>query len=85
MNGSAESPARLTATVEENVLAQHEHQRTHPTVGSALGRNALNVQGGVYKFEAGQVCGYDPAHGQIDPIEGTAMTVRTSPGTLPPV
>ena len=47
--------ARLTATVEENVLVQLENVRTHPTVAAALGRKALSLHGWVYKFETGEV------------------------------
>jgi carbonic anhydrase len=70
--------ARLTATVEENVLVQLENLRTHPTVAAALGRNALNLHGWVYKFETGQVFGYHPQSGQFVPIEGTSLTTPSA-------
>ena len=79
-----EPAARLTATVEENVLVQLEHLRTHPTVAAALGRDALNVHGWVYKFETGQVFGFDPQQKQFVPVEGTAFTAPEAPRTLPP-
>jgi carbonic anhydrase len=60
--------ARVTATIEENVLVQLEHLRTHPSVAAALGRNALTLHGWVYKFETGEVFAYDPAEGQFLPI-----------------
>lgn len=62
--------ARLTATVEENVLVQLEHLRTHPTVAAALGRKEINLHGWVYKFETGQVFAYSPDREQYVPIEG---------------
>ena len=77
--------ARLTATVEENVLVQLEHLRTHPTVAAALGRDALNVHGWVYKFETGQVFGFDPQQSQFAPIEGTAFTAPEATRELPPI
>jgi carbonic anhydrase len=80
-----EPAARLTATVEENVLVQLEHLRTHPTVAAALGRDALNVHGWVYKFETGQVFGYDPQQGQFVPIEGAAFTAPEVTRKLPPI
>jgi carbonic anhydrase len=52
--------ARLTATIEENVLVQLEHLRTHPSVAAALSRNALTLHAWVYKFETGQVFAYEP-------------------------
>jgi len=62
--------ARLTATVEENVLVQLENLRTHPTVAAALARKQINLHGWVYKFETGQVFAYTPDCGQYLPIEG---------------
>ncbi|MFQ5731666.1 MAG: carbonic anhydrase [Planctomycetaceae bacterium] len=77
--------ARLTATVEENVLVQLEHLRTHPTVAAALGRQALNLHGWVYKFETGQVFGYHPQDGQFVSIGKTSFTVPSSTRELPPI
>jgi len=77
--------ARLTATVEENVLVQLEHLRTHPTVAAALGRKALNLHGWVYEFETGQVFGYQPQDGQFVPLEGTSFTAPSATRELPPI
>jgi carbonic anhydrase len=60
--------ARLTATIEENVLVQLEHLRTHPAVAAALGRQALTLHGWVYKFETGEVFAYEPSEGQFVPL-----------------
>jgi carbonic anhydrase len=66
--------ARLTATVEENVLVQLENLRTHPSVAAALGRNELKLNGWVYKFDTGEVFEYDASAGQF--------TRLTSPATV---
>jgi carbonic anhydrase len=60
--------ARLTATVEENVLVQLENLRTHPTVLAAMGRKQLKLHGWVYKFESGQVFAYDAEQGQFESV-----------------
>jgi len=74
----SEPAARLTATVEENVLVQLEHLRTHPSVAAALARKDLNIHGWVYKFETGQVFAYRPDSGQYLPLEGAlAKSGRT--------
>ena len=65
----SESSARLTTTVEENVLLQLENLRTHPSVAAALGRQALNLHGWVYKFETGQVLTFSPDSEQFIPIQ----------------
>lgn len=80
-----DADARLAATVEENVLVQLEHLRTHPTVAAALARKALNLHGWVYKFETGQVFGYRPQDGQFAPIEGTSFTAPSATRELPPI
>ena len=67
--------ARLTATVEENVLVQIENLRTHPSVAAALGRRAINLHGWVYKFETGQVFSFVPECFEYLPLD--------RPNTLP--
>jgi len=73
--------ARLTATVEENVLVQLEHLRTHPSVAAALGRRSISLHGWVYKFETGQVFTYAPESGQFLPLEQARS--REDASTLP--
>lgn len=71
-----EPSARLTATVEENVLVQLENLRTHPSVAAALARKQLNLHGWVYKFETGQVFAYSPDTGQYLPVQGALAPSR---------
>ena len=69
----------VTATVQENVLAQLENLRTHPSVAARLARGALHLHGWVYKIETGQVFAYDPKNGQFEPltaVEGAAPDGR---------
>jgi carbonic anhydrase len=61
--------ARLTATVEENVLCQLENLRTHPSVAAATARGELNLHGWVYKFESGQVFAFDPTRTEYVPLD----------------
>ena len=60
-----EGPPLVTATVEENVLVQLEHLRTHPTVAAGIARGDLKLHGWVYKIETGEVFAYDPERGQF--------------------
>jgi carbonic anhydrase len=64
-----DADARLTATVEENVLVQLEHLKTHPSVSVALAKKNLCLHGWVYKFETGQVFSFEPSSGQFTPLE----------------
>lgn len=68
--------ARLTATVEENVLVQLENLRTHPSVLSAMARQQLRLHGWVYKFETGQVFAFNPQTGQFESMEGREFEPR---------
>ncbi|MCM2369504.1 carbonic anhydrase [Aporhodopirellula aestuarii] len=76
---------RLTATVEENVLVQLENLRTHPSVAAALARGELKLHGWVYKFETGQVFGYNAAKGQYLPVEQATADARDVSARLPSI
>jgi len=67
----------LNVAIQENVLVQLENLRTHPAVAKALAREALNLHGWVYKFESGQVFGYDPQQGQFLEV-GRAIAAQAS-------
>lgn len=77
--------AKLTATVEENVLVQLESLRTHPSVAAATSRGELKLHGWTYKFETGQVFSYHPEHGQFLPIEQVAGTPKPAMAELPAI
>jgi carbonic anhydrase len=64
LNGAA----LVTATVQENVLAQLENLRTHPAVAARIARGALKLHGWVYKIETGEVFSYDHKVGQFVPL-----------------
>jgi carbonic anhydrase len=69
-----ESPDRMwRATVEENVLVQLEHLRTHPCIAAALAGGDVKLHGWVYKLETGQVFSYDPSAEQFLPMTGVPV------------
>ncbi len=63
-----EGPAKVTAMIEENVLVQLEHVRTHPAVAARLPKGDLRLHAWVYKIETGQVFAYESQSGQFVPI-----------------
>jgi carbonic anhydrase len=73
-------PARLTVTVEENVLTQIEHLRTHPVVRSRVARGELSLHAWVYKLETGEVFQYDPAEAQFVAFTQTTRFSSMRPG-----
>lgn len=70
--------ARVTATVEENVLVQLEHLRTHPSVNVGLAKKEVVLHGWVYKFETGQVFSYEPAEGQFFALDSQPAQPTTA-------
>ena len=63
-----EGDALLMAAVEENVLAQIEHLKTHPSVATRLVKEEIRIHGWVYKFETGTIFKYDEQSGQFVPL-----------------
>jgi len=57
--------ARWKVLVQENVLVQLEHLRTHPAVAAALATAELKLHAWMYKMETGEVFAYDPKTGQF--------------------
>lgn len=51
----------LQATVEQNVLVQMQHLRSHPAVAEKIASGQLQLHGWVYKIETGEVLCYDNA------------------------
>jgi len=58
----------LNIAIQENVLAQMENLRTHPSVASRLAQGKIRLHGWVYKIETGEIFSYDPQAGQFLPI-----------------
>ena len=63
-----EGDALLMAAIEENVLMQIEHLKTHPSVATRLSKGEIRLHGWVYKFETGMVFKYDAESGQFIPL-----------------
>lgn len=58
----------LMATIQENVLAQLEHLKTHPVVATRLAKKDVRLYGWVYKFETGEIFQYDEHQQQFVPL-----------------
>ncbi len=69
-----EGEAKLTAVTEENVLAQVENLRTHPSARAAMARGELAVYAWVYKIQTGEVFQFEHERGQFGVIgDGCGM------------
>jgi carbonic anhydrase len=58
----------LAHAIEQNVLVQLEHLKSHPAVREALTARVLRLHGWVYHFEKGAVDTYDPLTGKFVPL-----------------
>jgi carbonic anhydrase len=59
---------RAKVMVEENVLAQLDHLRTHPSVAAALATGELDLYGWVFDIAHGNVFSYDADQGEFVPM-----------------
>lgn len=59
---------KLQLLIEENVVTQLEHLRTHPAVANGLAAGTLNLHGWVYEIETGHVRAYDSETGKFVPV-----------------
>jgi carbonic anhydrase len=82
--GALEGEARMTAAVQENVLASLEHLRSFSFVNARLDSGALKMSGWVFKIATGEVFGYDPTSEQFLRIGGDPEAERQALSSRPP-
>ena len=61
--------ARLRMLLEQNVLLQVEHLKTHPSVAERLSGNRLTLHGWIYDIRTGDVWALDADAGAFVPFE----------------
>jgi carbonic anhydrase len=79
---SVDEASRLAATIQENVLVQLEHLRTHPAVAARLATSSMHLHGWIYEIETGEVYGYD--HASEDFVDLTPETRASRPAGWKP-
>ena len=60
--------AKLTAAIQENVLAQLEHLREYPFIAERMDAGKLHLNGWIFDVGKGEVFDYDPEHGEFLPL-----------------
>jgi carbonic anhydrase len=60
---------RMRMLLEQNVILQLQHLKTHPTVAVALAQKAVKLHGWVYDIKTGAVSAFDDATHEWVPIE----------------
>jgi carbonic anhydrase len=66
--------ALIRLLIEENVVAQLAHLRTHPSVASRIARGALSIHGWVYGIENGSVDIWDDTQRRFVPVDQYTWT-----------
>lgn len=59
---------RMRMLIEQNVILQLQHLRTHPSVATRLARKDLQLHGWVYDIRTGRVDAYDPGTEAFLPV-----------------
>ncbi|MEZ5987435.1 MAG: carbonic anhydrase, partial [Hyphomonas sp.] len=60
---------RMKMLIEQNVLLQLQHLRTHPSVAAALAKGTTELNGWVYDIRTGEVEAWDEAEGKFITID----------------
>lgn len=61
--------AKMQMLLEQNVMLQLQHLKTHPTVAVALANKAVKLHGWVYDIKTGDVSAYDETTETWVPVE----------------
>ena len=69
-NCSCGAGEALGVLTEENVVAQLDHLRTHPSVAARLAGGQLSIHGWVYCIETSEILAYDATSGRFAPLDG---------------
>ncbi len=68
-DGSSNPPTLLNALIEQNVLLQLNHLRTHPSVAGRLALSKIAISGWVYDIARGAVSIYNDATRKFEPAD----------------
>jgi carbonic anhydrase len=69
----------MPVLTEENVIAQLQHLRTHPSVASKLASGELFIHGWVYNIETSEIRAYDSKQGAFLPLDGDHAIPTATP------
>jgi len=67
----------LGVLTEENVVAQLDHLRTHPSVAARLASGQLCIHGWVYDIDSGSIRAYDEQARRFLPLDGEQIPSAT--------
>jgi len=67
----ADEKESMPILTEENVIAQLQHLRTHPSVASRMANGHLFIHGWVCDIETSEIKAYDADQGRFLPLDGS--------------
>jgi len=70
----------LEGLIEENVVQQLQHLRTHPSVAGRLAQGTLALSGWVYDIGEGSIRIYSEEQRKFVPIAGDEQAIVSAPG-----
>jgi carbonic anhydrase len=76
MHPDLEGAEKVQALVEQNVLTQIQHLRTHPSVAARVAKGELALHGWVYDIETGEVRVHEGDEGGLVPLQESAIGRR---------
>jgi len=65
----ADPDTRMRMLLEQNVILQLQHLKTHPAVAAKLAAGALKLHGWIYDIKTGDVHAYDEGENRFVPVE----------------
>ena len=68
LGADLDEDARMRMLLEQNVILQLQHLRTHPAVATRLAVGDLRLHGWIYDIKTGDVCAYDDVSGAFEPV-----------------
>lgn len=68
LGADLDDDARMALMLEQNVILQLQHLKTHPSVAARLALGDLKLHGWLYDIKTGGVTAYDEATGKFLPV-----------------
>ena len=69
LGAELDADGKMRMLLEQNVILQLQHLKTHPTVAVALAQKAVKLHGWVYDIKTGEVSAYDEMTGTWISVE----------------
>ncbi len=69
MGADLSEDERMNMLLEQNVILQLNHLKTHPSVAARLAKGDLQLHGWVYDIKTGGVSAYDESSNSFEPVD----------------